>query len=362
MKFIQTSRFLLLIAGSFVWLVVNPFWILKSEEIRVDMKYNSQEEILNVSLHFLNTLEPELREEAVISFDSDERFNFNYIPMERVGLSLKVLNKTQRAAVHGILQTALSSQGYLKVTGIMHLEDILAIIEGARIDIVRDPELYYITFFGEPSSETPWGWRFEGHHISLNFTSASNELFANTPAFLGTNPAEVKNGPYTGLRILSKEEDLGRALLRSLNDNQLKSAIIMEQAPRDIITRRDRKVMLDQKSGLSYSEMTTLQRDMLLQIIKEYANNLRPDMAKVYLERVYDAGVDSLYFGWAGGLERGEPHYYRIHGPSVLFEYDNVQNNANHIHTVWRDLQNDFGDDILLRHYHTAPETHGHDH
>jgi hypothetical protein len=360
MASIQTLRILLLIAASLVLLFIFSIWILKSEENRTGLNNISQEKILNESLYFLNTLEPEQKKETVVSFDSDERFNFHYIPMKRVGLSIKEMNTIQRAAVHNLLQTALSSQGYLKVVGIMHLEDILAIVEGDDIDIDRDPELYYITFFGEPSNATPWGWRFEGHHISLNFTSAGNELFANTPAFLGTNPAEVKSGPYTGLRVLANEEDLGRVLIGSFNENQLMKAIIPGEIPRDIVTRRDRRVMLEQKSGVPYSEMTSQQRDMLMQIVNEYAYNLKPELAEVHLKRMYEAGVDSLHFAWAGGLEKGQPHYYRIHGPTLLFEYDNVQNNANHVHTVWRDIENDFGDDMLLRHYQTAPESHGH--
>lgn len=357
------ERISILLTIGILFLIFLPNCIFETEEnVNMNAYQIGQNQILDASIHLLNTLDSSQNDEIMIAFESDERFNFHYIPMERVGLNLKSMNEDQRVAVHQLLQTALSSQGYLKVVGIMHLEDILAILEGDGVDIDRDPELYYITFFGEPSKETPWGWRFEGHHISLNFTSATNEFFANTPAFMGSNPGEVKSGPYTGLRVLAKEEDLGRALVSSLNDEQLLKAIIMEEAPRDIVTRRDREVMLDQLSGLSYSEMTNVQRSLLMQIVNEYAQNLRSDMADIHLGRIYETGVDSLHFGWAGGLEKGEPHYYRIHGPTILFEYDNVQNNANHVHTVWRDLENDFGDDMLLRHYQTAPEIHGHSH
>lgn len=363
MKKTYFERRLVFVTIGILLLILLPNCSSKSEEsINKDAYQKGQEQILDASIHLLNILDLSQKDEIMIAFESDERFNFHYIPLERVGLNLKSMNSDQRVAVHQLLQTALSSQGYLKIVGIMHLEDILAIVEGDEVDIDRDPELYYITFFGEPSKETPWGWRFEGHHISLNFTSTPNEFFASTPAFLGSNPGEVKSGPYTGLRVLAKEEDLGRALVSSFNDDQLKKAIILEEAPRDIVTRRDRQVMLEQRNGLPYSDMTNSQRFILMEIIDEYARNLRLDMANIHLERIYEAGVDSLYFGWAGGLEKGEPHYYRIHGPTVLFEYDNVQNNANHVHTVWRDLENDFGDDMLLRHYQTAHEIHGHSH
>lgn len=322
---------------------------------------DGQKEILEAVLNFLDTLDPSARELAMMPFESSDRFNFNFIPMERRGLNLKNMNEPQRIAAHGLLQTALSAQGYLKVTAIMHLEDILYILEGEDRIFDRDPELYYFAFFGDPSAENPWGWRFEGHHLSLSFTSVTNEFFSTTPAFIGSNPAEVRSGPYTGLRVLANEEDLGRTLVTSLSDLQLSQAIIMEEAPRDIITGSNRDVMIEQIEGLPASGMTNLQREMLWRIIEEYAHNLRPHMADVQLERIRESGFDQLHFGWAGGLERGEPHYYRIHGPTVLFEYDNVQNNANHIHTVWRDLEDDFGEDILRRHYETAPGTHGHD-
>lgn len=323
---------------------------------------DSQQKLLDASNHFLNTLDFERKEKVLLPFGDNERYNFNFIPMERRGLSLKDMNGQQRIAIHNLLQVALSSQGYLKVSGIMHLEDILHILENGELDIDRDPELYYITFFGDPSVDEPWGWRFEGHHISLNFTSVPNELFATTPAFLGSNPAEVRSGPYTGLRVLAQEEDLGRALVNSLSNDQLSKAIIMEEAPRDIITGTDRNAILEQKEGLPASDMTDLQREMLWQIVEEYANNLKSTMANAQLEKILNAGFDQLHFGWAGGLEKNEPHYYRIHGPTVLFEYDNVQNNANHVHTVWRDLENDFGEDLLRMHYESAPESHGHSH
>jgi hypothetical protein len=340
-------------------------WGCQSEQETIaedSIKLEAQTEILEAVHHLLSALGPEAREIAVMPFDSSERFNFNFIPMERKGLRLKDMNEFQRIAAHNLLQTALSTQGYLKATAIMHLDDILYFLEGEDRVFDRDPELYYFTFFGEPSVENPWGWRFEGHHISLSFTSVTNELFATTPAFMGSNPAEVRNGSYTGLRVLAKEEYLGRALVKSLSEQQLTNAMIMVEVPGDIITGSNRKVEIGLRVGLSATEMNQEQREMLWRIVEEYAHNLRRDMAEIQLERIIEAGIDQLSFGWAGGLNRGEPHYYRIHGPTVLFEYDNVQNNANHIHTVWRDLENDFGDDILRRHYDSAPKTHGHDH
>ncbi|MEX1269183.1 MAG: DUF3500 domain-containing protein [Balneolaceae bacterium] len=320
------------------------------------------EKILESSIHLISILDDEQKATILLPFNSEERYPFNYIPMERKGLNIKDMTSEQRIATHNVLQASLSSQGYLKVTGIMRLEDILHELENGDLGFERDPELYYMTFFGQPSKQEPWGWRFEGHHMSLNFTSAANNGFSFTPAFLGSNPAEVRSGPYTGLRVLAMEEDLGRTLVNSFSASQLSKAVIMDEAPRDIVTGTDREVLLEEIAGLPASDMTELQRKLLWQVVKEYANNLKPETASVQLQRIKAAGIDSLHFGWAGGLNRGEPHYYRIHGPTVLFEYDNVQNDANHIHTVWRDIENDFGKDLLRQHYDTAPQEHGHEH
>ncbi len=364
MIYTLTSRFSLLAVAGLILLVFLFSLGCQSEQdtdVAAPAAPEGQQAILEAAQDFLDTLDPDALELAMMPFDSDERFNFNFVPMERKGLKLKDMTLQQRVAAHDLLQKALSVQGYLKTVNIMHLEDILYILEGEDRVFDRDPELYYFAFFGDPSAEEPWGWRFEGHHLSLSFTSVSNELFATTPAFMGSNPAEVRSGPYAGLRVLAKEEDLGRALVNSLSERQLSDAIIMEEAPRDIVTGSDREVMLEHKEGLPAVDMTGYQREMLWRIVEEYVHNLRPDMAEDQLERIRQAGFDRLHFGWAGGLERGEPHYYRIHGPTMLFEYDNVQNNANHIHTVWRDLENDFGEDLLRRHYESAPEAHGHD-
>lgn len=319
-----------------------------------------QREIREAAQHLLQSLDDGQREKALLAFEDEERFNFHFTPRARAGLMLKDMTQAQRIATHNLLQTALSSRGYLKVTGIIHLEEILHHLQDRSPR--RDPEQYYMTFFGEPSAEEPWGWRFEGHHLSLNFSSVTGELFSNTPAFLGTNPAEVRTGPYTGMRVLAAEEDLARTLVRSLDARQRERAVFSATAPRDIVTGNARKAILESYEGLPASAMTDEQRAMLWRIVEEYAHNLRHDMAEAQLEQIRAAGIENLHFGWAGSIEPGEPHYYRIHGPSVLFEYDNVQNDANHVHTVWRDLYNDFGEDLLRRHYETAPHGHGHDH
>jgi hypothetical protein len=263
----------------------------------------------------------------------------------------------QRDAALRLLHAATSSQGYLKATGVMHLEGVLAVLEGSPDR--RDPENYHFWVFGTPSPDGPWGWRFEGHHVSLNFTSADG-VTVSTPSFIGANPARVPSGPFAGWRLLAGEEDLARALVRSLDDGQRDRAIISATAPRDIITGNDRRASLERTEGLPFAAMTGPQRELLLRLLAEYVDNADPAIARPRLARIQEVGLDRLHFAWAGGLEPGDPHYYRIHGPTILIEYDNTQNDANHIHSVWRDLENDFGDDLLRRHYDRAGPGHGH--
>lgn len=308
---------------------------------------------------FLKTLDEEAREQAMIPFDDEERYNWHFTPRERKGLPLKAMTAEQRIAAHDLLRSALSSKGYLKATSIMHLEEVLKVLENGSPR--RDPENYAFSIFGTPGEGEPWGWRIEGHHLSLNYSSVTDSL-STTPAFFGANPAEVRSGPHTGLRVLAAEEDLARDLMVALNEEQRTKAIILEEAPEEIVTGVARKVSLDTLRGLPASEMTDVQRGLLRRLLEEYAHNMPHDMAHAQLQKIEEAGFDSLHFAWAGTLERGGPHYYRIHGPTVLFEYDNVQNDANHIHTIWRDFEGDFGEDLLQRHYETSGAEHGHDH
>ncbi len=315
-------------------------------------------EMVAAAVTFVESLDGPAREKALIDLEDEERFNFNYVPMERRGLPLKEMTLEQRRAAHDLLQTTLSSRGYLKATGIMQLEEILYVLEDNSPR--RDRELYYLSIFGSPSAEEPWGWRFEGHHLSLNYTSVGNELTAVTPSFLGSNPAEVRDGPMAGLRVLAAEEDLARALLLALDETQRARAVISDEAPNDVITSNERRASIERMEGLPVAEMTAAQRQMLIRLIEEYAHNLRPELAEGHLARIRAAGIEQLHFAWMGSAERGDPHYYRVHGPNVLFEYDNTQTNANHVHSVWRDLENDFGQDLLERHYADHPHPHDH--
>ncbi|HKC88092.1 MAG TPA: DUF3500 domain-containing protein, partial [Blastocatellia bacterium] len=219
----------------------------------------------------------------------------------------------------------------------------------------RDPELYYFSIFGTPSAKSPWGWRVEGHHISLNFTVVKGETVSNTPLFFGANPAEVREGARKGLRALAAEEDKGRELIQALDEKQRAVAVFDKTAPGDIITMNNRKADPLKPEGVAAGQLNKQQKALLEKLLDEYLSRMPQDIADERSKKIRDAGFDKIYFAWAGGMNKGDPHYYRIQGPTFLVEYDDTQNNANHIHSVWRDFNGDFGDDLLREHYQTTP-------
>ena len=301
---------------------------------------------------FLASLTPEQKARATFSFTVEERMNWHFIPRERKGLALRDMTPSQKQLAHALLSAGLSQQGVIKAHTIMSLEEVLRSIEQGK-GPERDPEKYYFSVFGEPSESGTWGYRVEGHHISLNFTIVNGRV-ASSPNFFGANPAEVREGPRAGLRALKREEDLGRALIQSLAEEQRATAIVDKKAYPDIITAASRKAALTgQPSGLPYSKLTAKQKEILGELVTEYANTFPAPVAEARLEQFHKS-QNNLYFAWAGGIERGDPHYYRIQTPLFLIEYDDTQNNANHIHSVWRDFEGDFGLDLLGEHYKTS--------
>lgn len=310
-----------------------------------------ESEVVMAAKAFLVSLNDLERQTAFIPFEEAERVNWNFVPLKRKGLTLRVMNNEQRQLARQILQACLSKEGLRKAEAIRGLEQVLTEIEGRDADNdYRNSKLYYVAIFGEPSETEPWGWRFEGHHLSLNYTFADKTL-AVTPFFMGTNPAEIKSGPQKGKRVLAAEEDQGRALVSSLNTAQFEKALISEKAYPEIITRNDRKVSLEKYEGLPYAELTATQQKMLIDLIQLYLNNAKPSVAQRYWKGVQEAGIENLYFAWAGDIEKGQKHYYRVHSPSLLIEFDNTQNGGNHVHAVCRNPKDDFGDDLLQQHY-----------
>lgn len=302
--------------------------------------------------HFLSLLDETQTSKARYDFSDEERYNWHFVPRERNGISMNDLNEKQRQAALDILKASLSERGYQKASSIMALENILREVENRSADDkYRDPLNYYITIFGEPSKDSVWAWRFEGHHLALNFSSADNIIVSSTPTFWGSNPAIVRSGKYTGRQILRQETDLGFTLVNSLNAAQMKTAVFANKAPSDIITGNQRQAALQEPKGLAFTEMNDQQKKLFLQLLNVYVKNYQLGFSKRLMEKIEQAGIGNLSFSWAGSLQPGASHYYRIQGPMLLIEYDNTQNNANHVHTVVRDLTNDFAEDILREHY-----------
>ncbi len=312
------------------------------------------EEMSQAATNFLAALDSDQLTKAAFELKAEERFNWHFIPRERKGLPIKEMNPAQRELAHALFATGLSQRGLMKATTIMSLEQILFDLEKGT-GPKRDPERYFVSIFGTPAQTSNWGWRVEGHHLSLNFTIVNGESVSVTPSFMGTNPGEVRSGPRQGLRLLGSEEDFARALVVSLSDDLKKTAIYTNSAPSEIITAADRKAHVLTPKGVTLAQLDKAQSDLFWKVIKEYVYRYRAEIADPDLAKISQSAPGALYFAWAGGLERGQPHYYRVQGPTFLMEYDNTQNNANHVHAVWRDLENDFGDDLLRRHYDDVP-------
>jgi hypothetical protein len=320
---------------------------------RLSRAHTPAQEMSEAAVNFLAALTPEQRAKAVYEMKSDERLNWDFVPRTRAGLPLKEMTAAQRALAHALLSSGLSQRGYAKAVTIMSLDQILHDLENNNP--VRNPELYYVTLFGDPAGRRPWAWRVEGHHLSVNMTVVADGQITSSPTFFGSNPGEVQEGARKGLRVLGDEEDLGRRLVSSLNDGEKRTAIFSNVAPREIVTGKAHKVSALAPEGLAAGSMTDDQQKLLRELVAEYANRLRAELAENDLKRIAAAGWNKVHFAWAGAIEPGHGHYYRVQGPTFLLEFDNTQNNANHIHTVWRDLENDFGGDLLRRHYEQVP-------
>ena len=303
---------------------------------------------------FLQSLSEKQKNQVQFGFNEEERYNWNYIPRKRKGLSLNELTPQQSKHGFALLRTALSDTGFNKTYSIILLENVLREVENrSPDDTYRDPGNYSFSIFGNPSTDAIWGWRLEGHHVAFNFSSENNRLISGTPGFLGTNPAIVLSGSEKGKYILKDEAELAFALLRALNKEQTEKAIISNKAPGEILTEASRHAMINEPKGILYNELNGSQQKIFMQLLSIYIHRYTRLFADEMMKEIEEADLNKLRFAWAGDQETGvgHPHYYRIQGPTIIIEYDNTQNNANHIHTVIRDLKNDFGGDELLKHY-----------
>lgn len=301
---------------------------------------------------FLSTLSEPVRAKAQYETTDAERLNWHFVPRERKGVSFREFNDNQREAALGLLRISLSQQGYQKTMEIIALENVLRVVENrGPDDKYRDPLNYYFTVFGTPSMNKPWGWRFEGHHIAFNFLSWNNAIESSTPSFFGSNPGVVMTGEQRGKEVLKDETARGFALVNSLNEAQLKSAMISDVALAEIVSFNSPKAAPLEPKGLMYGAMSETQKEMLVMLLEVYVKNYELGFSNRLMNKIKKAGIENLSFAWAGSLKPGAGHYYRIQGPMLLIELDNTQNNANHVHSVVRDLTNDFGEDILREHY-----------
>ncbi len=301
---------------------------------------------------FLAALNADQKKQATYPLTDAERENWNFVPTARNGLSFKDTSTAVQALGINLLRTGLSHTGTAKAQAVMQLEFILKEQEPNGPPGRRDATNYLVTIFGEPSADKSWGWRFEGHHLSFNFTIVDGKHVFFVPSFIGTNPAEVRSGARKGERILAEEEDLGHALINSLDEAQRKVAIFAEKGLGEIVTVNKKRVEPLSPVGIAAAQLTAGQKEKLMAVVKSFVNRYHAVLAEETLAEITQAGVDKITFAWAGALKRGEgATYYRVQGPTFLIEFDNAQNNANHIHSTFREFKGDFGHDLLAAHY-----------
>lgn len=303
---------------------------------------------------FLASLPEAQQAQATFAFDSDERSRHHFIPpevFERRGVSYADLGFEQKVRAQDLLRSGLSQQGYLTARQIMEVEGILGVlVEGAGRRFLRDPDAYWVSVFGTPSTAGTWGWRWEGHHLSLHFTVVDGAVTVSTPTFLGANPATVPSGARKGLRAMKAQEDTARDLLASLDAGQREAAIFDDVAPTNVVTGADLVVDPLDPIGIRGADLSAGQQEMLMAVVDSYVGLMADDIAELRRAAVAEGGIDDTWFAWAGPTERGEVAYYRVQGPNFLIEFDNTQEDPNHIHAAFRDFDGDLGRDLLREH------------
>lgn len=304
---------------------------------------------------FVASLTEQQKSETLLPYESQLRFDWNYTPRSRKGIRLKDLDARQQKQAMALLRTVLGAQGYLKAEQIIDLENVLSVLEKRPpADTYRDPGNYAFLVFGQPGAEV-WGWRIEGHHLSLHFSSVNGRI-AFLPGFMGSNPAKVPpHMPREGRQVLRDELEAAFQLLESFSPEQLPKVLLDTKAPRDIFTGNARKAMLEKREGMAMGEMSGPQKELFKKLIGIYLDRYHTTLKNQQWAQLEKKGLENIHFAWMGDtkpeLGTGLGHYYRIHGPGILIEFDNTQNHGNHVHSVVRDLDNDFGEDLLKLHY-----------
>lgn len=295
---------------------------------------------------FLTAISADQKAQATFKFDDAERLNWHFIPRERKGLPLKSLEGAALKAAHAFIRSGLSEAGYDQTLNVMSLEELLYLLEGGEREFRRDrrdPGKYYLSVFGEPSDSGMWGWRLEGHHISLNFTIKDGKVISSTPEFFGANPGTVDAGKGRQIRVLGPEEDIARQVLKLCTPEQQKKCWITKEPPGEVPGPNVPQAVVVAPVGLPYSQMSEDQKKLIQDLLSEYLKNLPAEIEQERRAAINAAGIDKLHFAWYGLSELHEPHHYRVQGPTFVIEYNNTQNNANHVHSMWRNLQGDFG-------------------
>ena len=310
-------------------------------------------EMRGAALALLNRLDANQKSAINFSYYDGERIFWYYPPLNRHGLQLRDMNEEQRKLAYALMATGLTEDSNRKAQLIIEHEAVLGPLEQerGRVTFVRDPLLYAWTIFGDPANDgEPWGWRVEGHHVSLHYSVWGDRVLSMTPFFFGANPAEVPKGPKQGLRILGDSQDIALELMESLDAGQKSRAMIYDEAPADIITFNSSRASLPKEEGLPASAMSGTQRELLMALASEYVTRIRADLAEDKLTALREGGLEKIHLAWGGPVDRRQPHYYRLHGGDFVVEYDNRQNGANHIHSVLRDVNNDFASDVMRDH------------
>lgn len=305
----------------------------------------SSQRMAEAAAGFLESLTEAQRAAATFDFNDEERLNWHYIPRERRGLPLRSLEGVPLQKALALLQTGLSEAGYDQALNVMSLEEVLYLLEGGAREerrAKRDPQKYYFSVFGTPSTDGTWGWRVEGHHLSLNYTIVDGELVSTTPEFFGANPGFIDAGPGREIRVLGPEEDIARQILKQCSASQVERCWLSKEAPDDIRSVGTRQPSTDAPVGLPVADMSADQKSLMAELLNEYLQNMPEDVVARRRDRIRKAGMENIYFAWWGSSERNERHAYRVQGPTFLIEYNNTQNSANHVHAIWRNTEGDF--------------------
>jgi len=315
-------------------------------------------EITAAVVAWLAGLDDAQRDSATFAFEAAERFVWDYVPGPRAGLALRDMRPGQRAAAGAVIAASMSGRTAGEIQAIIALETVLGELERAtgRSDWSRrDPELYWFAVFGDPAANGPWSWRIGGHHVAIHLTLAGGRVIGATPSFLGANPAVVPSGGLAGTGTLPGEEALARELLSALTPGERRVAVVDDRAPADILTGTGRRADIRSvPAGIRHADLGGARREGLEQLLRYYVDRVRPEVADAAWAEIAGAGLAEVTFAWAGPETPGRGHYYAIRGTGFVVEYDNTQNGANHIHAVWRDLKNDWGEDLLAAHLAAA--------